>query len=106
LSGNQSQVVDFAYLEGFAAGDIGIVLEVLALFCQQADAWQAGLDPANPDWRAIAHTIKGAARGVGARALGDVCETAEFGQPEDLPAVRTALAEAVSAIAAYRLQKA
>ncbi|WP_374470239.1 Hpt domain-containing protein [Phenylobacterium sp.] len=99
----QAQAVDFAYLEGFVGGDAGIVLEVLALFCQQAESWQAALTPENPDWRAVAHTIKGAARGVGARALGDVCERAEFGSPDELPAVRAALAEAMSEIAAYRV---
>ncbi|HEY8617304.1 Hpt domain-containing protein [Phenylobacterium sp.] len=99
---SQAQVVDFAYLEGFAAGDRQVVGEVLALFCQQAEAWAAGLNDSNPDWRALVHTIKGAARGIGARALGDVCETAEFGAPDDLPPVRAALAAAVQEIEAYR----
>ena len=61
---------------------------------------------ASSDWRAVVHTIKGAARGIGANALGDVCQTAEFGAPEDLPAVRAALDAAITEIAAYQTQRA
>jgi hypothetical protein len=93
--------VDFAYLEDFLGGDRAIALEVLGLFRQQAAAWTEGLAPANPDWRAVVHTIKGAGRGIGARALGEACETAEFGEASDLPAVRAALDAALAEIAAY-----
>jgi hypothetical protein len=96
--------VDFSYLEGFVGGDRAVVLEVLALFRQQASAWDPGLTEANPDWRALAHTIKGAARGIGANPLGDLCQTAEFGQPADLAPVRVELAATVAAIAAYMAQ--
>ena len=97
--------VDFTYLEGFLGGDQSIVLEVLSLFHGQASGWEMGLDAVNPDWRAVVHTIKGAARGIGANALGDVCDKAEYGEPDDLPAVREALAAAVAEIAAYRAKK-
>jgi hypothetical protein len=93
--------VDFSYLEGFVGGDRAIVLEVLALFRQQAESWGPGLIETNPDWRALAHTIKGAARGIGANPLGDACQTAEFGQPADLAPVRAELAAAVAAITVY-----
>ena len=98
--------VDFSYLEDYVGGEISIVLEVVALFRQQAPVWLAGLDSANPEWRATAHTIKGAARGIGAKALGDACQTAEFGAPEDLPAVRAALAAAVDDIVAFEAARA
>jgi HPt (histidine-containing phosphotransfer) domain-containing protein len=97
--------VDFDYLEGFLGGDVSIALEVVALFRQQASTWAAGLDAGNPDWRAVVHTVKGAARGIGANALGDVCEKAEYGAPEDLPAVLSALDAAVAEIAAYQAEK-
>jgi HPt (histidine-containing phosphotransfer) domain-containing protein len=93
--------VDFSYLEGFLGGDRAVVLEVLTLFRRQAPDWTEALSESNPEWRAAAHTVKGAARGIGANILGDACHTAEFGAPEDLPAVRAALAEAVAEIAAY-----
>ncbi len=95
-----SGAVDFAYLEGFAAGDSGVVDEVLALFREQAAMWAPMLDPAHAGWRDAVHTVKGAARGVGAFSLGDVCEGVEEGQ-ESLEAVRTALDAALMDIAAY-----
>jgi HPt (histidine-containing phosphotransfer) domain-containing protein len=94
--------VDFGYLEGFAAGDQQVVGEVLALFRQQAEIWAATLDAGNPDWRDVVHTIKGAARGVGANALGDACAAAEARGEAGLPAMREALAAAVADIAAYQ----
>jgi HPt (histidine-containing phosphotransfer) domain-containing protein len=98
--------VDFGYLEGFAAGDMTVVLEVLALFRQQAESWVGRLDPADPGWRDLVHTIKGASRGVGANALGDICARAEVEGPQALADVRTGLAEAVADIAAYQARRA
>jgi HPt (histidine-containing phosphotransfer) domain-containing protein len=95
-------VVDFGYLEGFAAGDRQVVAEELALFRQQAEAWAGSLDAGDPGWRDVVHTIKGSARGVGANALGDVCAEAEAAGPSGLPAVRAALEAAVADIAAYQ----
>lgn len=93
--------VNFAYLEGFLNGDQAVIVEVLKLFRQQGGDWRRALAADNPDWRKVAHAIKGAARGVGAAALGDACETAEFGRPEDLPPVHVQLDAALSAIADY-----
>ena len=98
--------VDFGYLEGFAAGDRQVVGEVLALFQQQAEIWVATLDAPGPGWRDVVHTIKGAARGVGANALGDVCAAAEAQGEAGLPAVREALAAAVAEVAAYQARGA
>ena len=95
-------MVDFAYLEGFAAGDKTVVLEVLSLFRQQAEAWAKGLDPADPGWRDVVHTIKGAARGVGANPLGDTCAKAEAEGESGLAAVKAALDAAVADITAYQ----
>ena len=48
-------VVDFAYLEGFAAGDDDVIDEVLALFREQSAIWGAMLAKAPPDapWRPL-----------------------------------------------------
>ena len=94
--------MDFDYLETFAAGDRQVISEVLALFRQQAEAWAGSLDAADPGWRDVVHTIKGAARGVGANVLGDACAEAEAVGPSGLPAVRGALDAAVADIAAYQ----
>ena len=93
--------VDFAYLEDFAAGDIGVVEEVLALFREQAALWSQMIDPSVEHWRDAVHTIKGAARGVGAFALGEACAQAEINGIARLPDVRHALDVALSDISAY-----
>jgi len=93
--------VDFDYLESFAAGDMQVVTEVLGLFREQAEVWQARLDNPGDGWRDLAHTIKGAARGIGAVALGDICDRAERGDASMAPEVRGALSEAVADIEGY-----
>jgi HPt (histidine-containing phosphotransfer) domain-containing protein len=99
-------VVDFGYLEDFAAGDEAVVDEVLALFREQALLWARLLDPGGADWLDAVHTIKGAARGVGAFALGEACAWAEAKGVAGLPAVRDALDAALADIAAYAHEQA
>jgi HPt (histidine-containing phosphotransfer) domain-containing protein len=107
--------VDFRHLERFAAGDQGVVDEVLALFREQAAMWIRLLDPAAADeaWRDAAHTLKGSALGVGAFALADECEAAEQAVGADerrrillLESVRDALDRALADIAAYAHEQA
>lgn len=94
--------VDFEYLESFMAGDMQIVTEVLSLFQGQAEGWQARLEvPAAADWRDLAHTIKGAARGIGAVALGDVADRAERGDASMAPELKRALADTLAEIEGY-----
>ncbi|WP_337187186.1 Hpt domain-containing protein [Phenylobacterium sp.] len=98
--------VDFDYLEGFAAGDMVVVTEVLNLFQGQAAGWLAELDappstlPAGR-WRDLAHTIKGASRGIGAGALADVADRAERGDPAMAGELRAALVAARADIEGY-----
>ncbi len=98
--------VDFAYLEGFAAGDEAMIDEVLALFREQAAIWSPMLDPGGEGWRDAVHTVKGAARGVGAFELGNACERAEAVGPGGLDGVRDALDAALLDIAAYAHERA
>ena len=93
--------VDFAYLEDFAAGDLSVVEEVLALFRQQAELWSGMLREDGVGWRDAVHTIKGAARGVGAFALGEACAQAEIHGAARLGGVRHALDVALHDISAY-----
>ena len=99
-------VVDFAYLENFAAGDDDVIDEVLALFREQSAIWGAMLDPGHEGWRDAVHTLKGASRGVGAFQLGDVCQACEAAGPEGLDPVRDALDAALADIAAYAHERA
>ena len=94
--------VDFAYLEDFTAGDRQVIGEVLAIFLQQAEGWTVSLRAADPGWRDVVHTIKGAARGIGANRLAETCARAEADGEARLPDVRQAIGEAVAAVAAYQ----
>jgi HPt (histidine-containing phosphotransfer) domain-containing protein len=107
--------VDFAYLEGYAAGDTALVEEVLGLFRQQAELWLPLLDPSGPvdGWRDAAHALKGSALGVGAFRVAEVCGEAEAGAAEGpgpraarLERLRTALDGALADIAAYLHEQA
>ncbi|HEX4179212.1 MAG TPA: Hpt domain-containing protein [Caulobacteraceae bacterium] len=107
--------VDFSYLETYAAHDQAVIDEVLALFREQASLWMRLMDPAAPGdaWRDGAHTMKGAALGVGATELAEVCAEAEeasgMGSVERtlrLERVRDALDAALADIAAYAHEQA
>ncbi|MDP1632938.1 MAG: Hpt domain-containing protein [Caulobacter sp.] len=98
--------VDFDYLERFAAGDVQVIDEVLGLFQEQAAMWSPMLDSQTDGWRDAVHTVKGAARGVGAHALNIACERAEAEGGQALPGVHAALDAALFDIAAYRHEKA
>ena len=99
-------VVDFAYLEAFAAGDDDLIDEVLALFREQSAIWGAMLEPDHQGWRDAVHTLKGASRGIGAFQVGDVCEACEAAGAGDLAKVRDALDAALADIAAYAHERA
>jgi HPt (histidine-containing phosphotransfer) domain-containing protein len=97
--------IDFRVLESFAGDDGAVIEEVLNLFGEQAQLRTPMLDPASPGWRDAAHTIKGAAAGVGAHVLAAACGEAETAA-EDLAApaierVRDALETALADVAAY-----
>ena len=107
--------VDFAYLEGYAGGDAGVVDEVLGIFQEQAQMWLRLLDPAADagGWKDAAHTLKGSALGIGAAALGEACAAAEAAGNADmiertlrLTRVRDELQAVLGDIAAYRHEQA
>ncbi|MDZ4374248.1 MAG: Hpt domain-containing protein [Phenylobacterium sp.] len=94
--------VDFDYLEGFAAGDMQVVTEVLNLFQGQAEGWMGQLATPDPGhWRDLAHTIKGSARGIGAGPLGEAADRAERGDVTRADELRSALADALADIEGY-----
>jgi HPt (histidine-containing phosphotransfer) domain-containing protein len=94
-------IVDFDFLESFAAGDMQVITEVLQLFQGQADIWRAKLADPGDGWRDVAHTIKGASRGIGANRLGDAAERAEQGDLSLAGEVRALLDETVAEIEGY-----
>ncbi len=98
--------MDFAYLEGFAQGDMTVVEEVLSLFREQAALWSVMLRPGSEGLQDALHTIKGASRGVGAFSLGEACAAAEAAKVPNLDPVHGALDAALADIAAYLHERA
>jgi len=107
--------VDFAYLETYAAGDAGVVEEVLAIFREQSAMWSRLLDPSGQaqGWRDGAHTLKGASLGIGAFGLAEICDQAEqasgAGEIERtviLERLRNALEAVLADISAYTHERA
>lgn len=102
--------IDLEQLKTMTSGDAALAAEALGIFRQSADLWSRLLDPQSEpaQWADAAHGIKGAARSVGAMALGDACEFAEhLGRGSPTPAeagvaissVKDRLGEALEAIA-------
>lgn len=98
--------INFQYLEDYTAHDAQVIDEVLALFREQAAMWSVMLDPDSEGWKDAVHTIKGAARGIGAFDLGDVCQACENEGSHRLSAVRDALDLALTDVAAYAHERA
>jgi len=73
------ELIDLDHLEKYVAGDIALRDEILSIFTDQAEMLMTQFNVAQTDegWKNTAHALKGAARGVGAWALGDFCEEAE-----------------------------
>jgi HPt (histidine-containing phosphotransfer) domain-containing protein len=71
--------INFTHLDAYTAGDAALTAEVLALFEEQASLWMRLLTADAPadSWRDAAHTLKGAALGIGADALAAACSMAE-----------------------------
>ncbi len=101
-----SGAVDFAYLETYMQGDLVIMDEVLGMFQHQAELWTPLLDVGHEGWRDAAHTLKGAAGGIGANDVAAIASEAEIGDAEGaagrLERLKTALAAALHDVAAYR----
>lgn len=70
---------DAAHLERYTGGDAALTRELLGLMCEQGERCIALMREASEasSWRMAAHTLKGAARGVGAFALADLCDAVE-----------------------------
>ena len=72
-------VLDRDHLMAMTSGDMSLAREVLSLFTGQTESWGRLLSArqAPSAWADAAHSIKGAALGVGALRLARACEVAE-----------------------------
>ena len=95
------QPVDLEHLARYTGGDHALNAEILKLFDGQVSEMVGQLRTiaAARDakrWREVTHTIKGAARGVGAFAMGDAAAAAE---PVDLVTAQARAEEVIAVLA-------
>ena len=103
----QQAFVDLAHLARYTGGDEALNAEVLRLFDEQAtdlvSQLRAVLDTHDAkSWKMVTHTLKGAARGIGAFALADACAFAEPIDPADENHAEPALEAVVQTAAGVR----
>ena len=102
-------IVDLDHLARYTGGDRAINAEVMRLFDSQATELvarlQSILDARDAKaWKEVTHTLKGAARGIGAFAMGDAAARCEPIDLSDRPCALTAvaaLAEEAVAVQAF-----
>jgi HPt (histidine-containing phosphotransfer) domain-containing protein len=89
--------IDIAHLKRMTLGDAGLEREVLAMFSAQAVRLISSLAALPSDAAALAHTLKGSARAIGAFRVAESAESLEaaLGNGDD---VHEALAELKEAI--------
>ena len=80
--------IDLEHLARYTGGEKSLNAEILQLFDGQVTGMVAELNALlisrdGRRWREIAHTIKGAARGVGAFGMGEAAAKAEPVNPAD-----------------------
>jgi HPt (histidine-containing phosphotransfer) domain-containing protein len=63
--------IDFDHLKRMTLGDAGLEQEVLAMFAGQSERLVSALAAMPSDAGALAHTLKGSARAIGAFAVAD-----------------------------------
>ena len=69
--------IDGAHLDRMTLGDADLEREVLAMFAAQAVGLMARLDTLPSERMALAHTLKGSARAIGAFRVADAAEVLE-----------------------------
>jgi HPt (histidine-containing phosphotransfer) domain-containing protein len=96
--------IDIEHLGRMTLGDASLEHEVLAMFAAQSVTMIGALATLPPDAGALAHTLKGSARAIGAFAVADAAESLEAALNNgDNPAqaligLKDAVAQARSAI--------
>ena len=91
----QARPVDLEHLSRYTGGDPALNAEILQLFFGQSvelmKKLQDVVEQRDPkEWKAITHSLKGAARGIGAFAMADAAANAEPALPtaDNVAAIR------------------
>jgi HPt (histidine-containing phosphotransfer) domain-containing protein len=96
--------IDIEHLQRMTLGDASLEREVLAMFSAQAAGLIGKLATLPPDAAALAHTLKGSARAIGAFAVADAASDLEAtfqkgGNPSQaLSELNAAIAQARAAV--------
>jgi len=90
--------IDFDHLQRMTLGDDSLEREVLMMFATQSAKLVHTLAAMPADASALAHTLKGSARAIGAFAVADAAARLEtaIARGFDVPAVLAELGEAVA----------
>lgn len=101
-----SAPIDLEHLNRYVFGDTALLAEVLGIFREQLETFRNQMSPSMDAeaWRLAAHTLKGAARGVGAWALGEAAERAEKAAdagPEERAAALKSIVDLAASAADY-----
>jgi HPt (histidine-containing phosphotransfer) domain-containing protein len=91
-----SKPIDLDHLARYTGGEKALNTEILRLFDSQVTDMVGQLNTVLAErdtkrWREIAHTIKGAARGVGAFGMGEAAAAAEPIDPANTDRARAAI---------------
>ena len=82
--------IDFEHLQRMTLGDAGLEREVLAMFSAQSASLIGTLAAMPADAGALAHTLKGSARAIGAFAVADAAARLEAAHRQRRRSVRPA----------------
>ena len=93
--------IDFEHLSRMTLGDAGLEQEVLAMFVAQSTTLVSTLAAMPADASALAHTLKGSARAIGAFAVADAAARLEAAIARGFD-TSTALAELGETVAEAR----
>jgi len=104
--GSVEAVVDIAHLDQYTLGDQSLQVELLQLFrVQLKNQTEELVSCADATlWKSAVHTLKGAARSVGAGQVGDVAEAMEMVEFSDAAARAALLSRLIATRAAFEAQ--
>lgn len=85
MTARPEDTIDLAHLKRFTLGNADLEAEILKLFADQLPVTLGYLraDASPADWKYATHTLKGAARGVGAHQLAAAAAAAEDAPLDD-----------------------
>jgi len=102
-----SALLDLNHLMLYVGEDTDLRDEILSIYKEQLSLWLTRLSAqmSDEDWYQANHTLKGASRGVGAWAIGDVCEQAEALKGSETLADRETVLETLRPLCARVLEE-